>query len=128
MPVVAGAIERDGAYLLCRRPEHKARGGCWEFPGGKLEAGESVAAALVRELREELGIEIRAGESLACVEHAYPDLCICLTLLHAEIVCGEPQLLEHTELRWVKPAQALELELCPADRALITLLEKQNGI
>lgn len=119
IPVVAGAVEREGRWLLCRRPLHKARGGQWEFPGGKLEAGESAQQALERELREELGIEIRAGEALANVEYAYPELTIRLTLLYAQIVSGEPQLLEHMEFRWTTPAQALALDLCPADRRLL---------
>ena len=104
IPVVAGAVERAGRWLLCRRPLHKARGGQWEFPGGKLEAGESAQQALERELREELGIEILSGEALANVEYAYPELTIRLTLLYAQIVSGEPQLLEHMEFRWTTPA------------------------
>ncbi len=122
LPVVAGAVERGGKLLLCRRPLHKDRGGQWEFPGGKLEAGESAQAALERELQEELGIGIRAGEALACIDYAYPELTIRLTLLRAQITSGEPQLLEHTELRWVTPAQALTLDLCPADRGLLQQL------
>ena len=129
LPVVAGAIERDGKLLLCRRPMHKARGGGFEFPGGKIEAGESSAEALARELREELGVEIRAGETLAQTVHAYPELTVRLTLLRAEIVSGVPQLLEHTEFRWASPEEALALDLCPADRTLLKkILENRYDV
>ena len=125
LPVAAGAVERGGKFLLCRRPMHKARGGRWEFPGGKLEAGESPQEALTRELREELGMEILAGEALAFVDYAYPELTVRLFLVRARIIEGEPRLLEHTALCWASAAEALELDLCPADRLLAeALLEK----
>ena len=129
LSVVAGAIERDGRLLLCRRPMCKARGGQWECPGGKIEPGESPQQALSRELREELGVEIRAGERIACVDYSYPELSIRLALLSAVIERGEPKLLEHTQFRWVAPAEALKLDLCPADRILAEeLLEKRHDV
>ena len=128
VPVVAGAIMRGDRLLLCRRPAHKARGGQWEFPGGKIEAGESAQAALKRELREELGIEIRAGEPLACIDYRYPELTIRLTLLQASIVSGIPQLLEHTEFRWKTPEAAAEMDLCPADRCLLDQIREDRNV
>ena len=129
LSVVAGAVSMDGKYLLCRRPSYKARGGLWEFPGGKLEAGESEQQALERELCEELGIEVRAGKALAAVDYAYPDLRIRLTILSAHIITGEPKLLEHDEFRWMTPVEALSLDLCPADRCLLEkIMEGQNDI
>ena len=129
LSVAAGAVEGDGKLLLCRRPMHKARGGQWEFPGGKIEAGESPQQALERELREELGIEIRAGKALAEITHIYPDISIRLTLLSARIVAGEPQLLEHTQLRWVSPREAGALDLCPADRTLLNqIMEERHDV
>ena len=73
--VVAALIRReDGRILICQRPRQKARGLLWEFPGGKVEPGETEAQALIRECREELGILIQPGQAAARVEHAYPDL------------------------------------------------------
>lgn len=122
VPVAAGAIEREGKLLLCRRPMHKARGGLWEFPGGKLEPGETSAQALERELREELGIEVRAGRTLARTVHAYPEITVSLELLSAQIVSGNPRLLEHTELRWAAKEEAARIALCPADKTLLSQL------
>ena len=129
LQVVAGAIDCNGRLLLCRRPMSKARGGQWEFPGGKIETGESSQQALERELREELGIQIRAGKSVACVDYAYPEMTIRLNLLSAEIVFGEPQLLEHMELKWATPEEAITLNLCPADRELLNkLMEDRHDV
>ncbi len=129
VPVVAGAVARDKRFLLCRRPVHKARGGQWEFPGGKIEAGESPGEALERELSEELGVKIRAGKTLACVEHRYPELTIRLILLTATLEQGEPRLLEHTEFIWATPEEALTMDLCPADRTLAEkLMENSHDI
>ena len=124
--MAAGAVERGGKYLLCRRPMHKARGGRWEFPGGKLEAGENPQEALTRELREELGMEILAGETVTFVDYDYPELTVRLFLVRAKILEGEPRLLEHTELLWAGPAEALELDLCPADRLLAQALREDD--
>ena len=129
MPVVAGAVARDGRFLLCRRPMHKSRGGQWEFPGGKIEAGESPGEALERELSEELGVKIRAGKTLACVEHRYPELMIRLILLAAALEQGEPRLLEHTKFIWATPEEALTMDLCPADRTLAEkLMENRHDV
>ena len=97
--VVAALIWRDGRFLICQRPAHKARGLLWEFVGGKVEPGETQAQALVRECREELAVPLTVGEVFAEVVHAYPDLTVHLTLFHAAIAEGEPQLLEHNALR-----------------------------
>lgn len=123
LEVVAACLERDNRFLLCRRPSHKARGGQWEFPGGKVEPGETKRQAIARELLEELGIEVHAQEVLAQVEHRYPELSIHLTLLRAELLEGTPKLLEHSELEWVTIAEAGCLDLCQADRYLLKQLE-----
>ena len=126
--VAAGFVQRDGRFLLCCRPLHKSRGGQWEFPGGKLEPGESYAQALERELMEELCITVRAGEEFAQTVYTYPELTVRLRLLAAVIERGEPRLNEHTALRWVTKEQALTMDLCPADRILLCQLEDRNGI
>lgn len=119
--VVAALIWRDGRFLICQRPAHKARGLLWEFVGGKVEPGETQAQALVRECREELAVTLTVGEVFAEVVHAYPDLTVHLTLFHAAIAEGEPQLLEHNALRWITPDEIPEYDFCPAD---VEILEK----
>ena len=113
--VVAALIRRDGRFLICQRPENKARPFLWEFPGGKVEPGETPAEALARECREELGVELRVGEAFTDTVYEYPDICIHLTLLNAELAAGEPELLEHRALAWITPAEAEGYAFCPAD-------------
>ena len=127
--VAAGFVQRDGRFLLCRRALHKSRGGQWEFPGGKLEPGESFAQALERELMEELCIAVRAGEAIAQTVYPYPELTVRLRLLTAMIERGEPSLVEHTALRWVTNEEARGMELCPADRILLNrIMEGSDGL
>lgn len=122
--VVAALIRKDGKFLICRRPAHKARGLLWEFVGGKVEAGESREEALKRECREELDIGICVGEIFAGVTHEYADLTVCLTLFEATITDGEPKLLEHADMRWITPPEIPEYEFCPADKVFLDLLSK----
>ena len=123
--VVAGLV-RNGEYvLICRRPMHKARGGQWEFAGGKVEPGETKQQALVREFREELDVELNPGEVILEVTHAYPDLTVHLSLLEATVAAGEPRALEHSEIRWVKTGDIHTFDLCPADRELVRLLHEK---
>ncbi|MBZ4681336.1 (deoxy)nucleoside triphosphate pyrophosphohydrolase [Thermodesulfobacterium sp.] len=117
--VVAGFIEKDGKVLVVKRPTDKKRGGLWEFPGGKVEAGESLQEALKRELKEELGIEVRVGEVLEKIKYVYPDEEIELFLLSVSIN-GEPDLKESLEVKWVDLKELGYLELCPADKVLLS--------
>ena len=119
LEVVAARIWKDGRFLITQRPAHKARALQWEFPGGKVEPGESREAALARECREELGVRISVGKAVAAVEHAYPELTIHLTLFDAEIVSGELQRLEHEAFAWVSEESCERYELCPADKELL---------
>lgn len=120
--VVAALIEEGGKFLVCRRPANKARGLLWEFAGGKVEQGEEKAAALVRECREELGVELDVGEVFTELTHVYPDVTVRLTLFCARIAAGVPQRLEHAELRWATPQEMLSLEFCPADAPILCML------
>lgn len=123
---VVAALIRDGdRFLVCQRPAHKARGLLWEFPGGKVEPGESREQALVRECGEELAIELAVGELFTEVVHQYPDLTLRLSFFLATIAEGTPSLLEHTALRWVTPQQMDQLELCPADRGILEALKRR---
>ena len=113
--VVAALIWQGDRFLICQRPAHKARGLLWEFVGGKLEAGETRQQALIRECREELAVEISVGDVFMEVVHEYPDLLVRLTLFHAAIVDGTPQMLEHNDLRWIRVEEIPQFDFCPAD-------------
>jgi 8-oxo-dGTP diphosphatase len=102
--VVAAAIERDGRYLAARRTKPDWAAGRWEFPGGKVEPGESETDALVREIREELGVEIAVGARVPGEWPLHDDL--VLHLYVATLTGGEPQALDHHDkLRWLTPAE-----------------------
>lgn len=123
--VVAALIWRGGKFLICQRPAHKARGLLWEFVGGKVEPGETKQQALVRECREELGIETAVGDVFMEVTHTYPDLTVHLTLFHVSIVQGEPQRLEHEDMRWILPEDIPQYVFCPADEAILQKLRRR---
>lgn len=120
--VVAALIFDGPRFMICQRPASKARGLLWEFVGGKIEPGESGPEALVRECREELGIEVCVGSVFMELTHRYPDLTVHLTLYHAEICGGIPQLLEHADLRWITPAEIPLFSFCPADEEILSRL------
>lgn len=122
--VVAALIVRGDKFLICKRPVHKARGGLWEFAGGKTEPGETKEEALVRECREELGVFLTVGEVFAEVEHVYPDLKVRLTVFRAE-TADEPKRIEHEELRFITPAEIPLYEFCPADRPILEKLQRE---
>ena len=125
--VVAALIWDGDRFLICQRPEHKARELLWEFVGGKVEPGEVKKAALVRECREELDVEISVGDIFMDVVHKYPDLTVHLTLFHGKIVSGTPKLLEHRDMRWMTVAEISEYEFCPADVEILERLRESYG-
>lgn len=122
--VVAALIWDGNRFLACQRPAHKARGLLWEFVGGKVESGETRQEALVRECREELGVTVEVGELFWDTTHRYPDLTVHLSLFHARILEGIPQLLEHHALRWVTTEEMDELDFCPADEPILERLRQ----
>ena len=121
--VVAALIRRGERFLICQRPAHKARGLLWEFVGGKVEEGESPEAALVRECREELDIELAVDDVFIELEHVYPDITILLTLYNAQILEGKPKQLEHSDLRWITPEEIDKYKFCPADAEILDKLK-----
>ena len=126
MTEVVAALVWDGErFLICQRPEYKARGLLWEFVGGKVEPGETKQAALVRECREELDVTVSVGEEFMEVVHRYPDLTVHLTLFSATIAQGEPKLLEHNALRWITPAEIESFDFCPADGTILEEIKKR---
>ncbi len=124
--VVAALIREGDKFMICRRPAHKARGLLWEFPGGKVEPGETHQEALVRECREELDVEIGVYDVYFDVVHEYPDILIHLTLFNAEITAGEPRLLEHSEIRWITAAEIPMYDFCPADADILRKLMAES--
>ena len=117
--VVAALIWDKNRFMICQRPEHKARGLLWEFVGGKVEPGETKQQALVRECREELNVTVDVGEVFMEVVHRYPDITVHLTLFCATIAEGIPQKLEHNDIRWITPAQIPGYDFCPADEEIL---------
>ncbi len=124
---VVAALIRDGdRFMICQRPEGKARALLWEFVGGKVEPGETQREALIRECREELGVTVAVGELFMELEHVYPDIVITLSLFNAVIESGTPRLLEHNDLRWIRVEEIDDYEFCPADRDILKKLKEQN--
>ena len=119
--VVAGLIWNGNKFMICQRPKDKARALLWEFVGGKIEPNESGEDALVRDCKEELDIVVKPLDVFCDVVHVYPDITVHLTLYNAEILSGEPVLIEHNDLKWITPDEIDSYEFCPAD---VEILEK----
>jgi len=123
--VGAALIRRgDGEVLVQRRGPGGARGLLWEFPGGKVEAGESEPAALARECKEEMDVEVEVGARLAEVHHEYADLIVDLVLYASRLVRGAPRALHAHELRWVPVPDLAKMPFCEADGPFIQALER----
>jgi 8-oxo-dGTP diphosphatase len=122
--IVVAAVIRDdrGHVLLTRRPDGVHMGGLWEFPGGKVETGETPAEALVRELDEELGIETVVGRPLTFAEHSEPGLSILLLFYEATVARGRPTPAEDQEMVWVEPRRLVDYPTPPADAELVASL------
>lgn len=122
--VAVGLLWRRGRVLAAQRPEGKAHEGYWEFPGGKLEQGETPQDALIRELAEELGVGVRACRFWKDVIHDYEkyNLRVRLHFFHVTAFAGEPCAREGQNIRWVTPAEAADLPLLPADTELVATL------
>ena len=118
--VVAALIWDADRFMICQRPAHKARGLLWEFVGGKVELGETKEQALIRECKEELNVLLSVGEVFMDVVHEYPDLTVHLTLFNAIIAKGEPQKIEHNDIKWITPSEIPNYEFCPADEEILT--------
>ena len=117
--VVAALIWKNNKFMICQRPVHKARGLLWEFVGGKVQQGETKEQALIRECSEELDILLSVGDVFMDVVHEYPDLTVHLTLFNATIAEGEPQKIEHNDIRWISPSEIPNYEFCPADEEIL---------
>ena len=122
--VVAALIWQGDKFMICQRPENKARGLLWEFVSGKVEPGETKEQALIRECQEELAVMLSVGDTFMDVVHEYPDLTVHLTLSNATIADGEPQKLEHNDIQWITPSEIPNYEFCPADKEILAKICK----
>ena len=124
IPVVTAMIRKGPYVLVGQRPEGHTLAGQWEFPGGKIEIGESPEQALARELDEELGIQAEVGTVKMACTHSYPDVGIFLVFFEVQFWKGEPKPVHHSELKWILPEELKSLNIPEANRKLLpTILE-----
>lgn len=124
---VVGAVIVDGDKVLCAlRSQAMALPGMWEFPGGKIDPGETPEAALAREIEEELGCRITVGEPVAECTYAYPHVTVRLVTYRAQIVSGEPHPAEHERLGWFNFSELEALPWAPADLPTIAELTREG--
>jgi 8-oxo-dGTP diphosphatase len=119
---VAVIWDRSGQILIDRRKVGGTMGGLWEFPGGKIEAGETVAECIAREIREELAIEITVGEQLISIDHTYPTFHLTLIVHHCQHISGIPQPIESEEIRWVNVGDLDSYQFPAANIAIIAAI------
>ena len=122
MKVTAGILWRDGHVLLALRRPGKHMGGKWEFPGGKIEPGETPEESLARELEEELDVHARVGDFLCCVHYEGDGVSLELMVYRVDHFEGTPALKEHQEIRWVPPRELRSYELADSDRTVVERL------
>lgn len=123
---MAAILVEGGRVLVARRFDDAHLGGLWEFPGGKIEPGETDEAALARELREELGIEVRVGPVWGILAHRYPERSVRLRFHFVRRTAGEPRAIGCADLRWVTPPELSALPFPAADRILVDELNRAH--
>lgn len=126
LQVVAAVIRQNGRVLLARRAKHKHQGGLWEFPGGKIEAGETPEIALKRELKEELAIEVIKATPLFQTSHQYPEYAVHLDIWEVTAFDGDAQGAEGQEIIWVQPKNLLQYEFPAANQSIVTAARLSN--
>lgn len=124
--VVGAVIVKDGEILCAQRGPDGSLPGMWEFPGGKIETGESARQALQREITEELECEVVVGDEVTTTIHEYDFGTVTLTTFYCELLDGKtPTLTEHSEVRWLRPEHLTSVEWAPADVPAIELIQEQ---
>ena len=124
--VVAGMILRDGRVLITQRTAAQSLALKWEFPGGKVEPGEAPVDALVRELREEIGVTVKVGRVWDVLFHAYPEFDLVMLVYPCAIVDGEPRTVEVADLAWCLPSELPSRDILPADKPLVDRLVEEG--
>lgn len=125
--VVGAVLVRNGKILAAQRSNDMSLPGLWEFPGGKIEPGESPKQALAREMKEELLCEITVGEQVETTSHEYDFGTVTLSTFYAKLIDREPQLTEHAEIRWLDPKDLHQVEWAPADVPAVDKVIKAFG-
>lgn len=125
--VAIAVLQRGGLILISQRGPHGTFPGLWEFPGGKCDPGESPAAAVARELFEELGVRAEPHTALPIIEHDYPEFSVCLHPFICGLVEGEPRAISATGLRWIEPTRLCEYPFPPANGSLIESIVRFYG-
>lgn len=123
--VVGAAIVRDGTVLCAQRGAHGLLPMLWEFPGGKIEPGESARDALEREIHEELRCQVAVGPEVTTTVHAYDFATVSLTTFFCSLRDGEPELLEHAQTVWLPPEQLSSLQWAPADVPAVQIVAER---
>jgi len=126
--VSAGLVFRSGKLLITQRHDDTHLGGLWEFPGGKREAQETFEACLVRELQEELGVEVSVGALFASIRYTYPERTVALRFFVCRLERGEPQLIGCSALKWVGRSELDDYEFPAADAQLLEKLRAANEL
>ena len=127
IPVVAAIIQKDGRILATQRGYGEQKDG-WEFPGGKIEPGETPEEALVREIREELAMEVQVKRHVVDVAWDYPTFHLVMACFLCSIAEGSPHLLEHEAARWLEPADIDSVDWLPADVLVVDALKEQGVV
>lgn len=128
IPVSAGFIIKDGKILIGQRPENNSLAGLWEFPGGKIEIGESPEEALKRELSEELDIEAEIGELKLSCTHSFGDVGIVILFFEVRYWRGEPKAKHHLMLEWIHPEELSHRNIPDANKRILDRIYKALGV
>ena len=126
--VVGAVFIRDGKVLAAKRGPDKALPGMWEFPGGKIEPGESAAEALRRELAEELKVDVEIRNYLTTTEYEYDFGIVSLATYYVELTSSDPVLTEHVEIRWLRKSELFDVDWAPADIPAVELLTQLTAL
>ena len=128
LDVAIAVIRRERRFLIAQRMPEDSFGGFWEFPGGKLDAGETMEAALIREIREELGVTVQVGSKRMEISHRYPGRVIRLHCFDCRLMEGEPRALECSGWKWVEPEELDQFSFPPASAGLIRNLQGKTDV
>lgn len=126
LEVTAAIISQNNKILICQRPANKNCGLLWEFPGGKIEAGETGEQCIVRECQEELGVTLQVHKEVIDVVYEYPDRTVHLHFYLCDIVAGTLEKKEHADFRWISWQDLPLFEFCPADAKMLSLIDMDS--